>query len=81
MQDMADSRPYNTIIYLPLHFDRSTDYGAGRTTDLNLRFKRSLLIKGIFSEYRIPYVEYDFKFSDPVEKVIKDLNLEKFRKR
>ncbi len=81
MERMAEGRFYDKIIYLPLVMDRATEAGSfSRTTDTNARYQRSLILQGLFSEYKVTFREYDFKFSDPPEKVISDLGLNDFKR-
>lgn len=78
MRLMASENHYDRIIYMPFHFDRETDYGMGRTTDTNLRYKRSILIKGLAQEFGVNLAPYEYLFSDEPLKVVRDLNLEAF---
>lgn len=80
MRKMVDEKYYDRIIYLPLKPSLLVEDDGLRTTDLELRYKRSLLLKGLFSEYDVKLESYLFKFSDSPDKVISELGLESFRR-
>ena len=71
---------YDRIIYLPLHLNREVEDDGARTTKLEVRYQRSLILRGLLVEYDVDIEPYQFDFSDSPEKVISDLKLEDFRK-
>lgn len=79
MKKMVEEKFYDKIIYLPLHLNRQVHDDGVRTTDLNLRYQRSLILKGLFYEYKVDFTSYEFKFSDPPDKVINELGLNEFK--
>ncbi len=81
MRRMVEEKYYDKIIYLPLNFNLQVEDDGLRTTDLELRYKRSLLLKGLFCEYGVKLEPYSFNFSDSPDKVVSELGLEPFKRR
>lgn len=80
MRDMVEEKFYDRIIYLSLNQNLEVADDGLRTTDANLRYQRSILLKGLFSEYEVELAPYQFKFSDAPSKVIDDLALGAFKR-
>lgn len=81
MRSMVEEKYYDRIIYLPLNLKLQVEDDGLRTTDVELRYKRSLLLKGLFCEYGIKLESYLFYFSDSPVKVLFELGLESFKRR
>ena len=74
------SEVYDKVVYLPLKPDREVFRDSERTADFNLRYQRNLILSGLFYQYNVKPIEYDFNFSDSSDKVLKDLGLEEFKR-
>ncbi|MGY4884249.1 MAG: AAA family ATPase [Nanobdellota archaeon] len=66
---------YDRIIFLPLDLNRDVEDNNMRTTDPYQRKKFDFILRGLYSHYKQAFEEYNFHFSDPPEKVIKELGL------
>lgn len=80
MADYARQGIYDKIIHLPFHPERALSGNDHRTQDMNLLYKRDLVLRGLFSHYGVKVEEYEFDFRDSPLKVLNDLGLSEFAK-
>ncbi len=68
---------YDRIIFLPLNLERKVEDNSLRNVDSLWRLRFEWILRGMYQQHGVDYLEYDFDFSSPPKQVIKDLNLDK----